>query len=159
MYLHNFACWAAARAVQNPRLKGTKVKDIKNAIENIGLYSYVEKPSSLLEYDKIHDNLVDKFLKAMGWRNSYYGVAAKIIAIYFKVTLNITGKAPSNISNLIYPPLDSYNLKQIYGSRSAPNWTSLDKTSFKRVLRDLIYYCEKHKISFKNFEANNPFTT
>ncbi len=46
-YIHNFACWSAARAVQNPHNWGTKTILIKAAIEKVNLSNYVSNPELL----------------------------------------------------------------------------------------------------------------
>jgi len=47
------------------------------------------------------------------WKNNLFGVASKIIAMYFKVSIIIPAKDPKNVRLKIYPPIDSINLKQL----------------------------------------------
>jgi hypothetical protein len=155
-YLHNFACWAAARAVQNPNLKGTDTKTIKNAIEKLDLYSYVDNPQKLSDYPKVHEELVDKLLEFLSWDNeSYYGVAAKIIAIYFKVSIILPSKAPHKIINKIYPPMDANNIHRLKGFKKS-TWTKMGKTEFSNIIKGLNDYILQNKMTYIEFESKNP---
>ena len=156
MYLHNFASWAAARAIQNPNLSGTKSRDIKNAIDKIDLFAFVKDPGLLEDYKSVHTILVPKLMKAMGWSSNYYGVAAKVIAIYFKVTLVIPKSASKQILQKIYPPLDAFNIRQMLGRNNSVRWTSIDKINFNKLLKELNTYCDRNNVTFFEFESNNP---
>jgi hypothetical protein len=110
-YIHNFACWAAAKAVQNPHLSGTSNGIVRQALDDININSYVEDPTKLSDYEKEHKKIVKNLIEKLKWDpNDRYGVAAKIIAIYFKVAIIIPGKASSSIIEKIYPPIDAHNL-------------------------------------------------
>lgn len=152
-YIHHFACWAAARSVQNPRNKNTQSLIIKNVIEDVGLKKYFLNPSLLDNYDVVHDVLVTKILKDLGWGKDKYGVAAKIIAIYFKVSLILPGNASLKIINGIYPPLDSINLHKINGFKNKA-WTSINRNDFLVAIKQLKKQLKED--SFIEFESINP---
>jgi hypothetical protein len=153
-YVHNFACWVAARAIHNPKLSGTKVKFIVEAIEKADLKKYAENPTLLSEYSKTHEKLVIAVLEALKWnKNHKFGAAAKIIAIYFKVSIILSKKGKASILNQIYPPIDTFNLKQL-GIRNL-NWTNIDKTDFNFIIEQLEIYCKNNNLTFLDFESKN----
>jgi hypothetical protein len=155
-YIHNFACWAASRAVQNPHLSGTSTEIIRNALDDIDIYSYVEDSTRLLEYADAHKAIVVKLLIKLGWNNyvDKYGVVSKIIAIYFKVTLIIPGKAPLSLIKKIYPPIDSFNISKIKGFEKL-KWTKLDEDTFYKMMSSLENQLENEQSNFIDFESKN----
>ena len=158
-YLHNFACWAAARAVQNPNLSGTSTEIIRKALDDINIYSYIEYPSRLSNYKKEHINIVKDLIGKLNWdSNDRYGVAAKIIAIYFKVAIIIPAKAPLSIINGIYPPIDAFNLKKIVGFKDA-KWTKLNEVNYYDIIEALEKQLKNNNSSFIDFEAGNTLLT
>ena len=156
-YLHNFACWAAARSIQNPHLSDTQTVKIRLALEKIDIQQFVSNPELLSEFSKTYHSLIGKLVKVLNWdRETKYGASAKIIAIYFKVTLVIGHNAPKKIIDKIYPPLDSFNLKAI--GLNNLKWTSMGKPEFEAAIVMLDKYCKKMKMSYVDFESKNTFT-
>jgi hypothetical protein len=154
-YTHNFACWAAARAVHNPHNSGTSTDIIKDAIEKSGLEAFVENPMLLEGYPSIHDSLVKKLNKKLRWSiDEKYGVLAKIIAMYFKVSLILTNKAPKKILEQIYPPIDSHHLKTL--GLQKLRWTNMNGKEFNQSIDALESYCKEHSMNFITFEGNHP---
>lgn len=154
-YIHHFACWAAARAIQNPNNKGTKTSIIKDAIENAGLEDYVKDPNLLDNYHVVHKKLVENISKKLNWDlNKMYGVIAKIIAIYFKVSVILPQKSSKKILEQIYPPIDSFNLKTLELNKDM-KWTAINKTMYLKVINKLEKYCANHEINFIEFEEKN----
>ena len=158
-FLHNFACWAAARAVQNPKLSSNSTDIIRKALDEINIYSYVEDPSKLSDYEIEHKKIVKNLIGKLKWdSNDRYGVAAKIIAIYFKVAIIIPAKAPSSIINGIYPPIDAFNLKSIEGFKDA-KWTKLNEARYDEIITALDEQLKNNNSSFIDFEAQNTLLT
>jgi hypothetical protein len=156
-YLHNFGCWAAARSIQNPKLKNTQTEKIRFALEKIDIQQYLSNPGLLQDFSKTNDKLIVKLVKALNWdKKTKYGVAAKIIAIYFKVTLVIGQNAPKKIIDKIYPPFDSFNLKSL-GLKKL-RWTNMGETEFKEAIKMLDKHCKEMKMNYVDFEAKNTFT-
>jgi len=155
-YIHNFACWAAARAVQNPNHSGTSTAIIRKALDGIDIYSYVEDPTKLDKYEDAHKEIVEKLMSKLNWNilGDRYGVAAKIIAIYFKVAIIIPGKASFSIIKGIYPPIDAFNLKSIEGFKNA-KWTKLNEATYNEIITALDKQLKNNKSSFIEFEAEN----
>jgi hypothetical protein len=154
-YTHNFACWAAARAVQNPNNSGTSTGIIKDAVEKAGLEAFVENPKLLEDYPSIHDYLVKKLNKKLGWSiDQKYGVLAKIIAMYFKVAIILPNKASKKIMVQIYPPIDSHHLNTI-GLRNL-RWTNMNEKGFNQSIDALKRYCKQQSMDFTAFEGNHP---
>jgi hypothetical protein len=154
-YTHNFACWAAARAVHNPHNSGTSTDIIKDAIEKSGLEAFVENPKLLEVYSDVHDILVKNLNKHLRWEISEkYGVLAKIIAMYFKVSLILTNKAPKKIREQIYPPIDSNHLRTL--GLQKLRWTNMNGKEFNQSIDALEDYCRQHSMDFIAFEGNHP---
>jgi hypothetical protein len=132
---------------------------IKEAIDKISLYCYVENPNELLNYSIEHDKIVSKLLKELNWEKSKrYGVAAKIIAIYFKVTIIIPSKVSSSIIEKIYPPIDSNNLSRIKGFENR-KWTVLDRKTYQDIIIALDLQLKNNNSSFIDFESGNTLIT
>jgi hypothetical protein len=159
-YVHNFACWAAARAIQNPRLHGTSNGKIRKALNDIDIYSHVEDSTKLLDYSNAHKVIVNELLLKLNWNecNYKYGVASKIIAIYFKVSIIIPNKEPWSLMEKIYPPIDSYNISKIKGFEKF-KWTKLDESTFYKMITSLEKQLETEKSNFIEFESQNIFCT
>ena len=160
IYIHNFACWAAARAVQNPHLNGTGTEKIRKALDDIDIYSHVEDSTKLLDYSNAHKVIVDELLIKLNWKKyaDKFGVASKIIAIYFKVTIIIPNKEPRSLMEKIYPPIDSYNISKIKGFEKF-KWTKLDESTFYKMITSLENQLETEKSNFIEFESQNIFCT
>jgi hypothetical protein len=160
LYIHNFACWAAARAVQNPNLSGTSTLKIRKALDAIDIYSYIEDPTKLSDYKKEHGKILKKFLEKLGWDKdeSRFGAAAKVIAIYFKVGIIIPSKAPLHIINGIYPPIDSHNLAKIKGFKNN-KWTKINEATYSKIIEALYIQLKSTNSSFIDFESENTFIT
>ena len=161
-YIHNFACWAAARAVQNPHHSGTSTAIIRKALDVIDIYSYVEDPNKLLSYEEVHNKIVKNLIGKLKWDpNKRYGVAAKIIAIYFKVTIIIPGKASSSIIKGIYPPIDANNLGRIEDNDDFKDakWTKLNEVTYNKIITALSKQLKNINSSFIDFEAENTLLT
>ena len=156
LYIHNFACWAAARAVQNPHLNGTGTEKIRKALDDIDIYSHVEDSTKLLDYTNAHKAIVDELLIKLDWKKyaDKFGVASKIIAIYFKVTLIIPGKVPLSLIKKIYPPIDSFNISKIKGFEKL-KWTKLDEVTFYEMMSSLENQLENEQSNYIDFESKN----
>jgi len=153
-YIHNFACWAAARSIQNVNLRGVNSVNVKKAIEIADLRNFVLNPNQLDNYDSLHPILVNRILKTTKWPSNYYGVASKIIAIYFKVSIIIPSAGTKVMRSKIYPPLDAYNLNRIPGFERA-KWTNLEKNNFLCAIESLKVFLANTRSNFCEFESQN----
>ena len=152
-YLHNFACWAAARAVQR---NFTTTENIVNAIEKSGLRDFVEtyNGNGKAEFEAFHIKCGLKIIEELTEHNCTYGIAAKIIAVYIKTALVIPLHGVN--CEVIYPPIDAHNLSKIKGF-SKYKWTKLDKETFDKIIGAL--KSQLGNSSFIDFEAQNTFIT
>ena len=156
-YIHNFACWTAARSIQNPHLTDTQTEKIRFALEKLDIQQFVSNPELLVDFPKTYMKLTSKLIKILNWdEGTRFGVAAKVIAIYFKVTLIIGKNASKKIIDKIYPPLDSFNLKSL-GLKKL-KWTNMGKPEFKEAIKILDQHCKEMKMSYVDFEAKNILT-
>ncbi len=151
-YLHTFAYWAASRAIQNPKNPGIKTKQVKIAIEKSGLYDTINNPKKLKNFDTLHYEIANSLMKELKLKNNKFGIVAKIIAIYLKVTVIIPVKVENEIINKIYPPIDSNNLKRIDGFRNE-KWTELTEVKFKKVIEGLKNQLKNSNSNFIEFES------
>lgn len=85
---HNFAAWAAARAVQRG-WKGANVQNIKAALESSCIHRYLPDPAFMdvncVRFEELHKLWCKEIVASLYSRNianATYGRAAKIIAIY-----------------------------------------------------------------------------
>jgi hypothetical protein len=157
-YLHHFGYWAAARAVHNPNNPGIKTKQVKAAIEKIGLYHFIQQPKELKNFEKEHNELANKLIKELKLAKQHFGLAAKIIAIYLKVTVIIPQRVSEDILKNIYPPIDAKNLHKINGFKNL-KWTSLTEKEFDKAILELKTQLKKSNSSFIEFESENELTT
>lgn len=158
IYIHNFACWAAARAVQNLHLTGTGTEIIRKALDDIDIYSHVKDSKTLLEYYNAHKAIANNLLMKLNWEKcgDKYGVISKIIAIYFKISIVIPNIKPKILTEKIYPPIDSYNISRIKGFKNF-KWTKLDEPTFYKMISSLENQLKKEQSNFIEFEAQNSF--
>lgn len=140
-HAHNFAVWASARAVQTARKKCKRKLNTKNIYASImksGLYDFAKVKPNLdqEEFDLLHESFCSAIKKYLG---ASYGLAAKIVNIYLKVTILVEDKGESRISKVLHPPIDSILLKnfairhQIKDLRNQ-KWSKLNKIEYKRIL-------------------------
>lgn len=133
---HNYAVWTAARAVQR---SFTTTEKIKEAIKESGLKAFAESDASITadEFDNFHKETARKIISSLQVQNvesPTYGRAAKIIGIYLKTTVILTGLAKCNRSEVIHPPIDSILLKKLTAKEGINGldtpWTTLDENGY-----------------------------
>ena len=134
---HRFAAWAAARAVQRGF---TNTSNIISAIENTNLQEIVTNkslwPKCNDDFNKLHKIWCDKViskLNNLGIKTSY-GRAAKIVAIYLKSTIVLSGNEKTKFGRIIHPPIDRILLSAL---KIKQNWTKLDKKSYFKLIKEL----------------------
>jgi hypothetical protein len=146
IHKHNFAVWAAARAVQRHFTKTEKIRDALNTLNIQKEISLVQSGEmGAKDYDvwhsKICKNLIMNF-KKLGIQNVTYGRAAKLIAIYIKVTV-IMSNQNCDLAKIAHPPIDRILLKNIakkymeLNSLTSINWTSLSEKKYFEVIESL----------------------
>jgi len=118
---HNFAVWAAARAAQRGLDNGTN-KILKEALEKSGIVGYIlEKGSCGIDesvYDEIHRRWCGSIIETVrdcGSRKMSYGRAAKLVGIYLKVMVVLSGEGNTRLADVAHPPIDSDFLKNLVG--------------------------------------------
>ena len=135
---HNFAVWAAARAAQRGF---TNVEMLRDALEQSGIESFIEKPSQESDFDNQHKlwcNSICDYLKEKGVQNVSYGRAAKLVNVYLKsmVVLNNISAKPAAF---IHPPIDRILLQNLAKKTAdmetkkrlkESNWTQLEEPEY-----------------------------
>jgi hypothetical protein len=128
MHRHNFAVWAAARAVQRGFAKAT-VEAVRRAIKACGIESYLKDGRRLPTTDKafnaVHRKWCNSIRKNLGGATCY-GQAAKIVAIYLKTTVVIPHQAGN----------DEHELKKCCAIR----WTKLNEKPYFELMGELREY-------------------
>ena len=154
-YIHNFACWAAARAVQR---KFTTTENIVNAINKSGLRDFVETYNGIgkAEFEAFHVTCAEKIIEELNNYKCTYGRAAKIIAVYIKTALIIPLHGVN--CDFIHPPIDAYNLSKIKGYEKR-KWTKLNKDKYKEIITALDNQLKNNNLNFIDFEADNTLIT
>ncbi|MGA3118667.1 MAG: hypothetical protein ABSF90_30115 [Syntrophobacteraceae bacterium] len=118
IHRHNFAVWAASRAVHR-NWNGAKTRVLVKAIEDCGvkdfLQLYKEHSISYDEFEHYHHVWCCKIQEstAASATEASYGRAAKLLAVYLKAMVIVAGAENTKLAHLIYPPIDSILLKNI----------------------------------------------
>ncbi|MGO9022013.1 MAG: hypothetical protein ACLQVJ_27055 [Syntrophobacteraceae bacterium] len=115
---HNFAVWAAARAVQR-RWKGATTPVLIKAIEYCEVKEFIklnkEHSISYDDFEQYHRLWCREIQKSIDTAitGATYGRAAKLLAVYLKAMVIAAGAENTNLGYLIHPPIDSILLKNI----------------------------------------------
>lgn len=114
---HKFSVWAAARAAQRGF---TNVDNLREALENCGVIEFIKDPASFEinedEFRNCHTvwcNQIIDYLTRKGVKNSTFGRAAKLIAVYLKSMFIVGGAAQCNLAKIAHPPIDRILLQNI----------------------------------------------
>lgn len=136
-YIHDYAVWTAARAVQR---NFTTTQKIKFAIDksNLREFGEVRKCVSIGEFNEFHRLCAKRIIEAfeeLSVSNVTYGKAAKIIAIYLKTAVIIPMSGQGDISRFIHPPIDRILLTNISREHRIKKlcekgWTSLTEDEY-----------------------------
>lgn len=122
MHRHNFASWAAARAVNRAF---TTVLVLKEALEACGVFEDISKASVLAcsenDFKVLHRRWCEKIMlflinleEGEEWRKKVtYGRAAKLVAVYIKSMVVLGGASNSNLASVAHPPVDRILLQQL----------------------------------------------
>ena len=168
-HLHNFASWAASRAVQR-RFPGSTAK-IKRAIEDAGLKELINLAPdfSSREFDDFHKKTANSIIDFFYERGIIitYGQAAKIIAIYIKTIAVIRNSGKGNLARIAHPPIDRIMLTNIRNKfkdleLTPVNWTELSMNEYFEVINtlrkleyDYFWELEKYWTIDKNEKDNH----
>jgi hypothetical protein len=153
IHRHNFAVWAAARAVQRG-WQGATIQILRESLEASGVQRFLPDPDFLDtsndRFEQLHRNwcaAIVASLHANAIQNVSYGRAAKLLAVYLK-SMVITGSpAYSPIARCIHPPIDRRLLQALAGDsqRQAQNrtawrrinWTQLNEKKYYTLIEQL----------------------
>lgn len=157
--LHNFACWAASRAIQVPGVKSGKSLDLKIILEDAGIKRYCKNPYLLRKkkYKTIHNELINKIInnRKRKWpKENCYGLAAKLVAMYMKCAVILPNINCDNLKCTIvkiYPPIDSESLKKL--EIKDIKWTKSSKDDYEIIFKVLNSFCEENNLDFIKFES------
>ena len=140
----------------SPTNAGTGTEIIRKALDDIDIYSHVEDSTKILDYSNAHKAIVNELLMKLNWNEcvNKYGVASKIIAIYFKVSIIIPNKVSKSLIEKIYPPIDAFNIGKIKGFEKC-KWTKLDEPTFYKMISSLENQLKNERSSFLDVESKN----
>lgn len=141
-HIHNYAVWAAARAVQR---NFTDTKSIQAAIDKTELKTFVDCNREMTNdlFDEFHCATARKIIDFLSFKNidTTYGRAAKIIAIYLKTAV-IIRYSQCSIAKIAHPPIDNILLTRL--NKAHPDmglcgikWTQLDEKSYFNIINKL----------------------
>jgi hypothetical protein len=150
---HNFAVWAAARAVQRG-WGGASTRVLQAALEQCGAREFAMNPNSIVPtkdaFNKKHAQWCASILEQLGNRglsqDCSFGRAAKLVAVYLKSMIVVGGFDDLPVAALIHPPIDRKLLQnmahEFSHNRAASgwakcNWTKLDKKKYYRLVDQL----------------------
>lgn len=137
---HRFAAWAAARAVQR---NFTKTINIIEAIDSINLRDIALNkslwPKTDSDFEKFHKEWCRKIIIKL---KTTYGRASKIVAIYLKTAVVLSGNENSEFGKILHPPIDRIlltalkkKLSPIWTQPKLVNWTELHESGEKSYLK------------------------
>jgi hypothetical protein len=154
---HIFACWAASRAAGVSPLCRFKVEEGKKILDKIFSKDGQKALDDSLkenqkEFDDYHDDIINRVIKESEKKikrkerpkdknfidGMSYGVAAKLINIYFKVIF-ICGNYKDNPRiNYIHPPIDSLLLDSLYKETKdklwKETWSKMTSERYKKII-------------------------
>ena len=165
---HRFALWAAARAAQRGFSGGT-LRNLSDALEQCGVCGLIRAPSALATraeaFEELHrqwcTSICDS-LRKRGAQGVTYGRAAKLVAIYLKTMVIISGSEGSELARAIHPPVDNILLTRLAGAAEVQSrhksawrgtkWTQLDARRYYALIAQLrtalpeqpFWMCEKY---------------
>lgn len=148
---HRFAAWAAARAAQRGWLPSDR---LIAALEVSGAPNAVRQepsqwPATPVEVDAAHRRWAAALLDQLGGSSdaNTYGRAAKLLAIYLKITVVLAGHEQTAFGRALHPPIDALLLRSLAGDdRFAPKvralwrgtrWTQLDESRYFQLIESL----------------------
>jgi hypothetical protein len=146
-HLHNYAVWAAARAVAR---NFTNTANVKSAIEKTELRSLLDSNEkfTIASFDQFHRETSGKIIAHLKFidneleKKATYGRAAKIIAIYIKTAIVIRDSGMSNLARIAHPPIDrilltNANEKHKNLGLTTDNWTQLSEGKYFELIKKL----------------------
>ena len=164
---HIFACWAASRAAGVSPLCKFKVENGKGVLDRIfgqdgqkALDDALQKNQK--DFDDYHHNIIKLVMKESkkkehsikSKKNSKdknftygmtYGVAAKLINIYFKVMFICGNYKNKKGINYIHPPIDSLLLDSLYKQKIGKDislwreskWSKMNSEDYQNVINGI----------------------
>ncbi|MEE9277985.1 MAG: hypothetical protein V3V06_06200 [Dehalococcoidia bacterium] len=147
-----FAVWAAARAAQRGWESTTVLRD---ALERCGVVEVVGAgqrgwPKRRDDADEIQDEWRRRIRTALRRRKvagAAYGRAAKLLAVYLKVTVVLGSGRESAFARLLHPPIDRNLLSRLARCESFPGeerrywnsirWTKLNRRQYGALIQSL----------------------
>lgn len=150
---HRFAVWAAARAAQRG-LKGAHNVVLAEALESCGVRDVVDAgaaswPTEAAQVDSRHAQWCSRIVDGLqaGGVAASYGRAAKLVAIYLKVTVIGAGFHETPFGRHLHPPIDDILLKALaaeprFAAQAcrrwrATRWTKLEAVEYAELVRSL----------------------
>ena len=146
-HLHNYAVWAAARAVAR---NFTNTANVKSAIEKTELRSLLDSNEkfTIAGFDQFHRETARKIIAHLKYvdkgleEKATYGRAAKIIAIYIKTAIVIRDSGMSNLARIAHPPIDRILLTNASKKHenlglTMYNWTQLLEGEYFELIEKL----------------------
>lgn len=153
IHRHNFAAWAAARAVQRD-FAGSRTQNCREALETSGVANFVSDPACVDttagRFRELHElwcrSILATFVR-LGATGTSYGRSAKLLAIYLKSIVIAGPDAYRSFGRVIHPPIDENLLRNLASSTliDSPHkvawgqiaWTQLDETRYYTLVDQL----------------------
>ncbi len=150
---HRFAAWAAARAAQRGLAGGSHALLVA-AIEVCGVAEILRNRADLdpgwtaQKFDRAHTawrrSIVDH-LHRNGVKSATFGRAAKLIAIYLKSTVVLSGGHDTALGRVLHPPIDAVLLRVLAADDlnfsvenrrfwRSTRWTSLEEEGYRELI-------------------------
>jgi hypothetical protein len=134
---HRFAVWTAARAAQRG-FASTKV--ISKAIDGTDLrkLAFSKRKWTQNSFDEAHVVLCNTLMSKLRKNKGTFGRAAKIVAVYLKTVVVMSGKSSDPLLDIIHPPIDGILLKNLAKAKGLSSLRNLRWTSFSKEKYDAL---------------------
>jgi len=148
---HRFSVWASARAAQRG-LKGGTVSVLRQALEQSDVVRFGRandgptEPEAFDEFHRAWCLSIVAYLARCGV-SATFGRAAKLVAIYLKSMVILSGTVEAARSRVVHPPIDGILLRNICEAADVKSihkrtwqkvkWTALSEDEYYRLIEQL----------------------
>lgn len=155
---HNFASWAAARAVQRG-WKGAKNSTLLKAINSSSMRSFLknEKANDIseAEFERLHRKWCGELrasLREQGLekKSISYGRLAKLVAVYLKSIVVLGPQYKTKLAYVIHPPIDRILLNSLWRYEKLSfvkniAWTKCEEAEYFALIKHLRGWLDSSK--------------
>jgi hypothetical protein len=139
---HRFAAWAAGRAAQRG-WGGATIARLQDALVRSAIKGWAETCPETLSaegFDKLHREWCRSICQTLLDLQCTYGRASKLVSIYLKCWVILSGNGQSSAARTIHPPIDRILLDRMgirLANHEIPNWTELTEEGYFGIIEEI----------------------